>query len=79
MIKSFKDFITEGSAQPMVQPRTRPTTTPSTKPGRPSPYRKDKPSVTPKPKANAEKVAEKFLSLTKNNKEIQSLLKKKYK
>jgi len=79
MIKSFKDFITEGNAQPMVQPRTKPMTTPATRPGKASPYRKDKPSVTPKPKATAESVAEKFLSLTENNKEIQSLLKKKYK
>jgi hypothetical protein len=80
-IKSFNEFINEGAdvAQPTVKPTTKPGTKPTTKPGRPSPYRKDKPSVTPAPKATAEDVAEKFLNLTKNNKEIKSLLKEKYK
>lgn len=81
-IKSFNDFIKEGAetAEPAVKPRTKPTTTPTPtkQPGRPSPYRKDKPSVTPAPKASAERVAEKFLELTKNNKEVLSLLKNKY-
>ena len=81
-IKSFVDFIKEGTeiAQPTTKPITKPTTTPTPtkQPGKPSPYRKDKPSVTPAPKASAEKVAEKFLNLTKNNKEIQSLLKSKF-
>ena len=81
-IKSFEDFIKEGAetAEPAVKPRTRPTTTPTPtkQPNKPSPYRKDKPSVVPGPKASAEDVANKFLKLTKGNKEIQSLLKNKY-
>ena len=79
-IKSFQDFLKEGAetAEPITKPRTKPGTKPTTQPGRPSPYRKDKPSVVPGPKATAEAVAERFLNLTKNNKEVQSLLKKKY-
>lgn len=64
-------------AQPRVKPTTTPTTTPKT-PVRKSPYRKDKPSVVPKPKATAKDVSERFLQLTKNNKDVQSLLKRKY-
>ena len=81
MIKSFENFIKEGAdlAQPTTKPTVRPGTKPTTKPGRPSPFRKDKPSVVPGPKATAENVAEKFLNLTNNNKEIQSLLISKYK
>lgn len=80
-IKSFDEFLKEGAdvAQPTTKPTTRPTTKPTTKPGKPSPYRKDKPSVVPGPKASAEDVAEKFLNLTKDNKEVKSLLKEKYK
>jgi len=79
-IKSFQDFIKEGveTAEPVVKPTTKPGTSPVTRPGKPSPYRKDKPSVVPGPKATAEQIANKFLGLTKNNKEIQSLLKNKY-
>lgn len=80
-IKSFQDFINEGAdvAQPTVKPTTKPTTKPMTRPGKPSPYRKDKPSVIPAPKASAEDIAEKFLDLTKDNKEVKSILKEKYK
>ena len=80
-IKSFEDFLKEGAetAEPAVKPRTKPTTTPTKQPGKPSPYRKDKPSVIPAPKATAEDVAEKFLDLTKKNREVKSLLKDKYK
>ena len=81
MREIFNDFIKEGAetAEPITKPMTKPDTKPTTRPGKPSPYRKDKPSVTPAPKASAEKVAEKFLNLTENNKEIQSLLRKNYK
>lgn len=81
-IKSFKDFINEEAevAQPTTKPRTAPTTTPTPtkQPGKPSPYRRDKPSVVPAPKATVKDVADKFLKLTKNNKEIQYLLKSKF-
>lgn len=77
-VKSYKDFLNENNAEPMVKPRVKPKTTPTTKPGRPNPFRKDKPSVIPKPKASIEDVVNKFLNITKNNKEIQNLLKNKY-
>lgn len=47
----------------MAEPAVKPKTTPKTKPGAPSPIRRNKPSVTPKPKATAEDVAKKFLDL----------------
>ena len=79
-IKSFDDFLKEGAevAQPTVKPTIKPGTKPITRPRKPSPYRKDKPSVIPAPKATAENVAEKFLNLTKDDKEVKSLLKNKY-
>lgn len=81
-IKTFEDFVNEAEvAQPAVRPTTKPRTTPAPtkQPGKPSPYRKDKPSVVPGPKASAEDVADKFLNLTKDNTEVLSLLKNKYK
>lgn len=81
MIKKFNDFnkVEENVelAQPMVKPAT-PTTKPITRPGRPSPYRKDRPSVVPKPKATAEDLSNKFLNLTKADKDVKSFLKEKY-
>ena len=77
-IKSYKDFLNENTMEPVVKPKIKPKTTPITKPGRPNPFRKDKPSVIPKPKANLEDVVNKFLNITKNNKEINNLLKNKY-
>lgn len=74
-IKQYKDFIKENVVEPTTKPKTSPTQTPTR---RKSPIRRDKPSVTPKPKATAADVANKFLDLTKNNKEIQTILKKKY-
>ena len=72
-LKRYEDFLNEGEiAEPTVKPRTTPTPT-----RRRSPLRRDKPSVTPKPKA--EDVAKRFLELTKGNKEIRSMLEKKYK
>jgi len=73
-LKRYDKFIKENAVE--VEPMVKPTTTP-TPTRRKSPLRKDKPSVTPRPKA--EDVANKFLELTKSNKQIQSLLKKKYK
>lgn len=81
MIKKFNEFnkVDENVelAQPAVKPAT-PVTKPSVRPGRPSPYRKDRPSVVPKPKASAENLADKFLKLTKNDKSVKSFLKEKY-
>lgn len=83
-IKRFDQFINEDVelAQPSTKPITKPTTKPTEKPGptRPNPFRRDKPSVTPKPKASKKEkeVVNKFLNLTKGNKEIHNLLKYKY-
>lgn len=83
-IKNFNQFINEDVefAQPTTKPKTKePVTKPSTpSPSRPSPFRKDKPSVVPRPKAQKKEkdVVNKFLELTKGNKEIHNLLKKKY-
>ena len=65
-------------AEPKTRPTTKPTTKPTTTPNRPTPFRRDKPSVIPKPKASAEEVADKFIKLTKGDKEIEKLLMKKY-
>lgn len=75
-IKSFNGFLKEGA---IAQPTIKPITKPITKPSRPSPYRRNKPSVIPRPKASVEDIVKKFLNLTKNNKEVKSLLKEKYK
>jgi len=71
-IKKFEKFL-EGSAEPAVKPAT-PTTKPDTKPTRPSkpsPIRRDKPSVSPDPKAklakaSAEDVVMRANELSKN-------------
>lgn len=56
---------------PTTKPAT-PTTKPGTRPGRPSPIRRDKPSVDPRPKAEIptatpEDVVNKFISLLNDN------------
>lgn len=71
-IKSYNNFIKENVE---VAPTIAPTIAP-TRRKKKSPLRKDKPSVTPKPKA--EDIAQKFLEMTKNDKYIQSMLTKKY-
>lgn len=84
LIKKFNDFISENVelAQPTTKPKTKdPITKPSTpNPTRPTPFRRDKPSVIPKPKAEKKEkeVVNKFLKLSKGNKEIHNLLKYKY-
>jgi hypothetical protein len=73
---NFRDFLKENTfADPIVKPETKPIV----KPGRPSPIRRDKPSVIPKPKASAEEIAEKFIELAINRKDIKIILKNKYK
>jgi len=50
----------------MAEPRTKPGVKPGVKPGikrPPSPIRRERPSVTPRPKASAEAVAKRFLDL----------------
>ena len=51
----------------MAEPRTKPRIKPGVKPtpGKPSPIKRDRPSVIPRPKASAEDVAKKFIGLVK--------------
>lgn len=53
-------------AQPTTKPGTAPTTRPT--PSRPSPIRRDKPSVDPAPKAKAADVVGRFLKELKKAK-----------
>lgn len=81
MIKKFNEFNKVDENIELAQPKVKPSTPvikPGTKPSRPSPYRKDRPSVVPRPKATAEDLADKFLNITKNDKDVKSLLKEKY-
>lgn len=67
------------AAAPAVKPAPAvPITKPGTKPGRPSPIRRDKPSVQPRPKASAEELSKKLIDISKENKSIRNLLRKKY-
>jgi hypothetical protein len=73
MIKKYKQFIKENVeiAEPKVKPMVKPTT-------RPSPIPSKRPSVIPRPKASLDQVVDKFIDLSKDNDEINALLKKKY-
>lgn len=71
-VQSYKNFVKENVE---VAPKVAPTITP-TRRKRKTPFRKDKPSVIPKPKA--EDVSKRFLELIKDNNYIQSMLSKKY-
>ena len=80
IVKKFNEYfkIEEGA---IAEPTVRPTVKPGIKqsPGKPSPLRRDKPSIQPGPKAVTEMdLANKFLNLTKNNKKAEELLRKKY-
>lgn len=80
IVKKFNEYfkIEEGA---IAEPTVRPTVKPGIKqsPGKPSPLRRDKPSIQPGPKAVTEiDLANKFLGLTKNNKKVKDLLRKKY-
>lgn len=77
-IKKFEEFVYGGaspspdkSPSPTIAP---PKTNPSTRPNKPSPIRRDKPAVTPAPKAKKElktatmeDVISKFAELTNQN------------
>lgn len=69
-LRRFEKFNEELVNGPEVKPT--PTTKPGTKPGRPSPIRRERPSVDPRPKAeeenglptaSAEDVVKRFISL----------------
>jgi hypothetical protein len=55
-------------SQPGTAPTTKPGTAPSTTPSRPSPIRRDKPSVDPAPKAKLEDVMKRFMTELRKNK-----------
>jgi hypothetical protein len=75
-LKRYVDFINEAEvAEPTIKPTTKPTTTPTR---RNSPIRRDKPSVTPKPKASLEDVTNKVIQLAEEHKEFKAFLNKKY-
>lgn len=65
MKKLVKESLLEDvmMAEPATKPGVKPGTKPTTKPGAPSPIRRERPSVIPKPKATAEDVAKRFLNL----------------
>ena len=54
-------------SQPTTKPGTAPGTRPTT-PSRPSPIRRDKPSVDPAPKAKLEDVMKRFMTELRKNK-----------
>ena len=69
-------------AEHITIPKTRPGTTPTPTPSRPSPIRRDKPSVEPAPKAKVNDVMKRFMEeLRKTKAPINfnlSKLKEKY-
>lgn len=75
IVKKYINFINEDvEVMPDIKPKTKPKTAPS----RPSPLRRNKPAVDTPPKATAEELANKYLGMTKDNSDIQDLLKNKY-
>jgi len=80
----IEEFLATKPQTAPSQPTTKPSTAPSTKPtpSRPSPIRRDKPSVKPGTKAKAADVVDRFMrELKKANAPIKfniSKLKQKY-
>jgi hypothetical protein len=56
-------------AKPKTNPGTKPGTSPGKTPSRPSPIRRDKPSVNPKPLAKAGDVVKRFMEELRNSKD----------
>jgi len=65
MRKLVKESLLEDTmmAEPATKPGVKPGTRPTTRPGAPSPIRRERPSVTPGPKATAEDVVKKYMKL----------------
>ena len=80
----IEEFLATEPQTAPSQPTTKPGTAPATRPtpSRPSPIRRDKPSVKPEPKAKASEVVDRFMmELKKANASIKfniSKLKQKY-
>lgn len=67
-MRTMKTFETYFASEPQVAPTTKPTTKPGTMPKKPSPIRRVRPSVDPKPKAEVEDLINKFNNnATKND------------
>jgi hypothetical protein len=67
----IEEFLSAAKPQtapstPTTKPGTAPTTRPN--PSRPSPIRRDKPSVEPQPKAKANEVVDRFMRELKKSK-----------
>jgi hypothetical protein len=74
-IKEFKEFVNESeTATPVKTPVKTPTKTPS--PNRPSPIRRDRPSVDPKPKATIDDVVNRVKDVMDD--ELVEIIKNKY-
>jgi len=71
-LKEFNEYFSETEA-----PVKTPVKTPTKTPPRPSPIRRDKPSVTPRPKATIEDVLKRVKSVSNN--ELIKIIKNKYK
>lgn len=87
-LRRFEKFNEEFIGGPGVKPSpttkpATPTTKPGTRPGRPSPIRRDRPSVEPDPKAelptaSAEDVVKRFISLLNDQDEdVEKYVEKK--
>ncbi len=63
MIKLVKESLLTMGEETKTKPAVKPGVKPGTKPGAPSPIRRERPSVVPKPKASAEDVAKRYLDL----------------
>ena len=86
-IKKFEKFLEASAAEPQVDPgktKVKPDVKPGkplTRPQKPDPFRRDKPSVEPDPKAgskkaSAEEVAERFIDLmVKGNEDVKKYAK----
>ena len=82
-LKKFEAFAAEPDTKPSTSPGTTPTTKPGTSPGekpsRPNPFRRHKPAVDPKPKAELDDVLELFndVASDQDKKEISDYYAKK--
>lgn len=62
-LRKFESFAMAAEPVTKPAPTVKPGVRPATTPSRPSPIRRDKPSVEPAPKASAEDVVKRFIAL----------------
>lgn len=58
----FESFVDSEELTRIKEPMIKPAQ-PKTKPRKPNPFRRDRPSVSPKPKAELEEVVNKFIDI----------------